>query len=67
MDKSHLDGRLECAPSHWKEHFKIFYLTEKMRSQKDPFFSDLCDRVARNNITEEDEVFLSDSEGCGLF
>ena len=58
MDKPHLDGRLECAPSHWKQHFRIFYLTEKMRSQKDPYFSDLCDRVARNTITEQDEAFL---------
>ena len=29
-----------------------------MRSQKDPHFSDLSDRVARNTITEEDEKFL---------
>ena len=29
-----------------------------MRSQKDPHFSDLCDRVARNTITEEDEIFM---------
>ena len=58
FDKNHLDGRPECAPSHWNENFVIYYLTEKMRSQKDPHFSDLCDRVAKNKITEEDEKFL---------
>ena len=58
MDNNHLDGRPDFAPSHWKENFKIFYLTEKMRSQKDPYFSDLCDRVGRGNLTEEDEIFL---------
>ena len=29
-----------------------------MRSQKDPYFSSLCDRVARNRITEEDKSYL---------
>ena len=29
-----------------------------MRSQKDPFFSDLCDRVARGNLTVDDENYL---------
>jgi hypothetical protein len=58
-DNNNLDGRPDCAPSHWKEHFRIFYLTEKMRSQKDPFFSDLCDRVGRGNITANDEKYLN--------
>ena len=57
-DKNNLDGRPDCAPSHWQENFRIYYLTEKMRSQKDPFFSDLCDRVARGNLTDDDEKFL---------
>ena len=57
-EKNHLDGRPECAPSHWNDNFVIYYLTQKMRSQKDPQFSDLCDRVARNKITEEDERWL---------
>ena len=41
-----------------------------MRSQQDPFFSDLCDRVGRGNITESDERYLdsrvqsNDSERC---
>ena len=58
MDKHHLDGRLDCAPSHWNENFKIFYLTEKMRSQQDPKFSEVCDRVGRGKITDDDESFL---------
>ena len=29
-----------------------------MRSQTDPFFSDLCDRVARGSLTESDEKYL---------
>lgn len=57
-EKHNLDGRLDCAPSHWIENFRIFYLTEKMRSQKDPYFSELSDRVARGKQTEEDELYL---------
>ena len=58
MDNNHLDGRPDFSPSHWKENFKIFYLTEKMRSHSDLEFSSLCDRVGRNRITEADELFL---------
>ena len=58
-DNNHIDGRPDCAPSHWNEHFQIYYLTEKMRSQKDPNFSYLCDRVARGKINDEDEKFLN--------
>ena len=57
-DNNHLDGRPDCSPSHWQENFKIFYLTEKMRSQSDPDFSNLCDRVGRGNISENDERYL---------
>ena len=57
-DTNNIDGRLDCAPSHWKNNFKIYYLTEKMRSQEDPYFSCLCDRVGRGNITDEDEKYL---------
>ena len=57
-ENNQLDGRPDCAPSHWNEHFQIYYLTQKMRSQKDPNFSNLCDRVGRGNINEEDEKFL---------
>ena len=33
-------------------------MTEKMRSQKDPHFSSLCDRVGKGKTTDEDENFL---------
>ena len=57
-DNNNLDGRPDCAPSHWNQNFKIYYLTEKMRSQKDPYFSSLCDRVGKGKTTDEDENFL---------
>ena len=57
-DKNNLDGRPDCAPSHWNEHFQIYYLTEKMRSQGDPYFSSLCDRVARGTVNAEDQKYL---------
>ena len=58
FDRNKLDGRPACAPSHWNENFRVYYLTEKMRCQHDAFFSSLCDRVARGTITEEDELYL---------
>ena len=54
-----MDGRPSCAPSLWKEHFKIHYLTEKMRSQADPEFADLCDRVKEGKQSKEDIEFLN--------
>ena len=33
-------------------------MTEKMRSQQDPYFSSLCDRVGKDIITDEDEKYL---------
>ena len=58
-EKSHLDGRPDIAPSPWNEHFRIYYLTEKMRSANDEGFSALCDRVGRGKITTEDIAFLN--------
>ena len=29
-ENNHMDGRPSCAPSHWNENFRIYYLTEKM-------------------------------------
>ena len=34
---SFLDNRIEISPRHWDENFKIYYLTQKMRSQDDEF------------------------------
>ena len=45
-EKSYLDGRLDVSPNHWDEHFSIFYLTEKMRSQ-DEEFSRISDKVRK--------------------
>ena len=53
-----LDQRPQCAPSHWDENFKIYYLTEKMRSKGDEKFGDVCDRIGRGTITASDELFL---------
>ena len=57
-DNSHVDGRLKCAPSHWKKYFKIYYMTEKMRSTEDPYFSMVCDRIGTDELTDEDERYL---------
>ena len=58
FNRNQLDGRPVCAPSHWNENFRIFYLTEKMRCQNDFEFASLCDRVARGTVTEKDEIYL---------
>ena len=58
FERNKLDGRPACAPSHWNENFRIYYLNEKMRCQNDSRFSSLCDRVARGHHTEDDETFL---------
>ena len=57
-ENSHMDGWPDFAPSHWKENFKIFYLTEKMRCLADPYFAELSDRIQRNKLLEEDIKFL---------
>ena len=63
-DRNNLDGRPVCAPSHWNENFRIFYLTEKMRCLNDMHFSSLCDRVARGTFNENDENFILDPNNC---
>ena len=57
-DNSNLDGRPDIATSHWDEHFKVYNLTEKMRSLKDPHFSELSDRVKTGLTTDADIKFL---------
>ena len=56
-EKSSLDRRPSCAPSHW-EQFQIKYLTEKMRSKSDEHFGAICDRVGKGQITDEDIKFF---------
>ena len=46
------------SPSHWDEHFKIFYLTDKMRAQKDPEFATICDRVGNGTFYRNDVDYL---------
>jgi hypothetical protein len=59
-ENNHLDGRHAISPSHWDEHFRIFYLTDKMRAQKDPEFASICDRVGNGKYTKEDIKYLKD-------
>ena len=55
---NNMDAKPDCTPSIWDDHIKIYYLTEKVRSMTDPKFGEVCDRIATNSITEEDEVYL---------
>ena len=57
-EKSKIDGRPLCAPSYWDQHFRIYYMTEKMRCRNDEEFSAICDRVGKGTINIEDEKFL---------
>ena len=58
FEKSTIDGRPMCAPSHWLDNFRIFHLTEKMRSANDQQYGLICDRVGENTFTKEDELFF---------
>ena len=53
-----MDGRPDCSPSHWDDNYKIYFLTEKMRSMTDPEFGDVCDRISTGTITAKDEEYL---------
>ena len=57
-ETNRMDGRIDFLPSHWNEYLKILYLTEKMRSMKDPAFSALCDRVGIGALTEAEKESL---------
>ena len=57
-EKSKLDGRPLCAPSHWDENFEIFYLTKKMRCSTDEEFASLCDQIGRGTLSKQDEIYL---------
>ena len=57
FDNATLDGRLDIAPSLFKENFRMAFLTEKMRCN-DVEFNELCDRVADNELTEADIKYL---------
>ena len=51
---TNLDDRPKFAPSHWDQNYKICFLEEKMRSKGDNAFGELCDRIARNELTDDD-------------
>ena len=57
-ENNYLDQRPDIAPSHWDGHFKIYYLTEKMRSQNDKEFSEKCDRVGNGTYKNDDLRYL---------
>ena len=59
---SFLDNRIEISPKHWDEHFKIFYLTTKMRSQ-DEEFSNVCDDVRKGICDEKVTEYLKNHVG----
>ena len=61
-ENNNLDGRPAISPSHWDEHFRIFYLTDKMRAQKDPEFASICDRVGNGKFTKSDIEYLKKCE-----
>ena len=46
------------APNHWKLHFKIFDLEQKMRSVVDVPFSELCDKIGSGDITDHERKML---------
>ena len=43
------------SPNLWKEHFKMFELTEIMRQKDDHNFAQMLNRLRTNDLTEEDE------------
>ena len=61
-ETSYLDNRVNISPNHWDENFKIFYLTEKMRSQ-DIDFSNICDKVRKGICDEEVSDYLTEHIG----
>ena len=61
-ETSYLDNRVDISPNHWDENFKIFYLTEKMRSQ-DVNFSSICDKVRKGICDEEVSDYLTEHVG----
>ena len=58
-ENSNMDSRLDIAPNHWDENFKIYHLTEKMRS-KDEEFSKISDKV-RKGICDKEVVSYMES------
>ena len=51
-ETTYIDNRLDISPNYWDENFKIYYLTEKMRSQ-DQEYSEICDKVRKGICDSE--------------
>ena len=58
-ETTYMDNRLDISPNYWDEYFRIYYLTEKMRSQ-DQEYSDICDKV-RKGICDESVIRYMES------
>jgi chromosomal replication initiation ATPase DnaA len=54
---STLDGRPGISLNYWNENFRIFYLTEKMRTS-DEKFGNVCDKIRKGLIDEEVKAYL---------
>ena len=61
-ETSSLDNRLGISPNHWDDHFKIYYLTQKMRSQ-DNEYSDISDEVRKGNCDDNVTEYLRNHVG----
>ena len=52
---STLRGRCEAlSKNHYEDNVSCYLLTEKMRSQEDSTFGQLCDAIANENLTKKD-------------
>ena len=58
-ESSHLDGRPDIAPMYWNDHFSIYYLSQKMRSQ-DSEFSVICDHVRKGICSKEVQNYMKE-------
>ena len=59
FENARIDGRPSIAPNLWRERYEIYYLTQKMRCPDDLAFAQLCDRVGKNQINEQDVTFFN--------
>ncbi|KAK3105661.1 hypothetical protein FSP39_002926 [Pinctada imbricata] len=50
------DGPQALATNLWKEHFRIFELTQIMRQKDDMYFANLLNRLRTNDLTEDDKT-----------
>ena len=55
-------GASSLAPNLWKDHFKMFELTEIMRQKDDIEFTELLNRLRHNSLTESDKENIKSCE-----